>query len=130
MGCNIHQLSQVVNNLLAAKHCQGPAAHLPGSKFRVQKGAADNCLSDNRRPWGGCIQISARSEKEEGFHGRRTVGEWLRPSVPARMGQSLLQVLGEKLGGAVPGELGALSIIISTRFIAEGVAGIIPIGFT
>src|SRR4029453_7487285 len=41
----------------------------------------------------------------------------------------LLQVLGEKLGGAVPGELGTLSIIISTRFIAEGVAGIIPIGF-
>jgi len=37
-------------------------------------------------------------------------------------------MFGEELGGAVPGELCALSIIIRTRFVAEGMPGVIPVG--
>jgi hypothetical protein len=47
--------------------------------------------------------------------------------VPGIVRIVLLQMLGEELGGAVPGELRALSIIGRTRFIAEGVAGVIPV---
>src|SRR5882724_3795537 len=43
------------------------------------------------------------------------------------MGQFLFQMLGEELGGAVPGELGALSIIVRTRFVAEGMPGVVPV---
>jgi hypothetical protein len=43
-------------------------------------------------------------------------------------GQFLLQMLGEELGGAVPGELRALNVVVPPCFVAEGVTGVIPVG--
>src|SRR5262245_669431 len=119
MGCNIHQLSQVVNNLLAAKHCQEPAPISPvqSSEFKVRrmtvpdvclkntvkninafripvvKDAADNCLSDNRRSRGGVSRYQPGARRRKGSMGVRRSVNGFRPSVPGRIGESLLQVL-------------------------------------
>src|SRR5262245_46422813 len=42
---------------------------------------------------------------------------------------SLFQMLREKLRRAVPGRLGALGVIVLSRLIEEGMAGIVPVGF-
>ena len=69
--------------------------------------------------------MSVRSSQEEtGLENRRTAStgrkskDWL----------FLLLAFRVELGGAVPGQLGALSIRVRPRFVAEGVAGVIPVG--
>ena len=50
-------------------------------------------------------------------------------SMPDECTNFLLQVLGEELCGAVPGEFRALSVVVWPRLIAKGMAGVIPVGF-
>src|SRR5262245_9534067 len=69
-------------------------------------------------------------QKEHSQESRTTLPQHRDSSVRARTnGLFLFQMLGEELGGAIPRELVALGIIVSPCFVAEGMAGVIPIRF-
>jgi len=41
----------------------------------------------------------------------------------------LLQMFGEEIRRALPGELGASGVVVGSLFVEEGMAGVVPMGF-